>query len=52
MPLVWGLNLLILILEELNPSVFLKDAGRIKLENYVVFEKVREEEKKGMGEEV
>ena len=31
------------VLEELKPSVFLvEDAGRIKSENYVVFETVRE----------
>ena len=42
------------VLEELKPSVFLfeetklKDAGRIKVENYVVFRRC---EKTGMGEE-
>ena len=52
LPLVWGQFLFIFtfnkVLEELKTSVFLveetklKDAGRIKVENYVVFKKVRE----------
>ena len=43
------------VLEELKPPVFLveetklKDAGRIKVENYVVFEKVRENRDRGGG---
>ena len=43
------------VLEELKPSVFLveetklKEAGRIKVEDYVVFEKVRENRDGGGG---